>query len=364
LASTVHHLAVAPGLAARGLCKRIAGATVLDGVSITVPAGSLVSVLGPSGSGKTTLLRLLAGFDPPDRGEIEINGVEVSALPPWRRDIGVVFQHYALFPHLTAVDNVAFPLKQRGMARRERAARAQEMLGAVGLPHHAERFPSELSGGEQQRVALARALVFQPRTLLMDEPLAALDRQLRHDMQREIRSLQRRFGVTTLYVTHDQTEAFAISDVIVVMNAGRVEQVGSPRALYESPQTEFVARFVGASNLFRGASVHVDGRPALRLPSGALLRYDEPGASGRAATLVVRPERITITSPESVQAQTNALRGRIQDATFLGEAVEYRVLAEGQEIVVRETIQPGMQLRVHGMDVALTWRVADTIALA
>jgi putative spermidine/putrescine transport system ATP-binding protein len=221
-----------------------------------------------------------------------------------------------------------------------------------------------LSGGEQQRVALARALVFRPRTLLMDEPLAALDKQLRHEMQREIRSLQRRFNVTTLYVTHDQTEAFAMSDVIVVMNAGRVEQVGAPRALYENPQTEFVARFVGASNLFRGDPAQIEGRPALRLKSGAMLRYRSSGESAAPATLLVRPERIAICAQGDADARANVLRGRIQEATFLGDAVEYRVLAEDQEILVRQLLQPGMQLRLQGTEVELRWSVADTVALA
>lgn len=351
-----------PALEVRNLVKRFGNVTAVDDVSFSVPGGSFLSLLGPSGSGKTTVLRLLGGFERPDSGSIAVDGIEISRQPPYRRDIGVVFQRYALFPHMTVAENVGFALKQRRVAGATRRLRVEEALEMVGLPGYSNRHPDQLSGGQQQRVALARALIFKPRILVMDEPLAALDKRLRERMQQEIRNLQRRLGITTVYVTHDQTEAFVMSDLVAVMNEGKVEQIGSPRVLYERPSTEFVADFVGDSNLFRGMVVKstVTVRE-VRLDDGTIIRSVPRNDVSDVTTLLIRPEKMVLAESAHESPQFNVLRGRVLDAIFLGEILEYIILAAGQEIVVRAQNRAHARPAGLGSEVLLSWAIEDTI---
>jgi spermidine/putrescine ABC transporter ATP-binding subunit len=353
-----------PALVVRNLDKNYGDIAAVKDVSFSVPGGSFMTLLGASGSGKTTVLRLLGGFEAPDRGHIEIGSLDISGLPPHRRDIGMIFQSYALFPHMSVAENVAFPLRQRGVPRSERELRVAEMLEVVGLAGLGKRSSTQLSGGQQQRVALARALVFRPRVLLMDEPLAALDKRLREQLQEEIRRLQLSFRTTTVYVTHDQTEAFAMSDLVAVMRAGHIEQIGTPRQLYEAPQTEYVAHFVGDSNLFRGVAVDAaPGASAIRLVDGTLLWCPRSIAAGRQVTLLVRPEKIDISSAEAAVTTRNTVSGDIVDIKFLGELLHYTIRTASAEIIVRKQDSVARATLVVGARVQLGWAVADTVIL-
>src|ERR687893_1808467 len=245
----------------RRLTKRFDDVVAVDNVDLQVDAGEFMSLLGPSGCGKTTTLRLIAGFERPDEGAVLIGGEDVGRLPPYRRDVNTVFQSYALFPHLRVLDNVAYGLKQRGFSKDERRDRARAMLELVRLPEVEARKPRQLSGGQQQRVALARALVMEPKVLLLDEPLGALDLKVRKQLQIELKRIQERVGITFVYVTHDQEEALAMSDRVAVMNAGRIEQLGAPREIYDRPATRFVADFIGETNFIRKDGATVAVRP-------------------------------------------------------------------------------------------------------
>lgn len=283
-----------PGLEVRQLAKRFGPVTAVDGVSLTVAEGELLAVVGPSGCGKTTLLRLIAGLEQPDAGRIIIQGQDVTALPPERRDVGFVFQQYALFPNMTVAGNVEYGLKRKGIPRPERDRRVHEMLAMVGLGDLAHRRPDQLSAGQQQRVALARALAPRPKTLLLDEPLSALDAAIRIRLREELRETQRRLGITTILVTHDQEEALAIADRVAVMNEGRLEQVGTPWELYDRPQTRFVAGFIGRGNFLSGrvAGDAIDFGPLGRVPKAAV-----PGGAGLTdgpITALVRPEAVML----------------------------------------------------------------------
>ena len=311
-----------------GVSKRYGAVTALDAVDLTVYEGELLSLLGPSGCGKTTTLNVIAGFAAPDTGRVVIDGSDVTGEPAWRRGLGVVFQSYALFPHMSVADNVAFGLRERGVGKAEVAERVREALALVRLPGVAGQRPDQLSGGMQQRVALARALVIRPRVLLLDEPLAALDRKLREGMRAELRDIQRSVGITTVFVTHDQHEALGLSGRVAVMNAGRIEQLGSPRDVYERPATPFVADFIGASSVIEGRAV--DGE-TVELAGGARLRVALPQAPapGRALRLLVRPERVELgtTGP-------NTLSARVVGAMYLGDHTEVRLeLAGGQRLL-------------------------------
>ena len=281
------------------LTKRYGAAAVVDDVSFEVEQGELLTLLGPSGCGKTTTLRCIGGFIEPDGGTISIDGKDMAGVPPYRRHLGRVFQNYALFPHLSIAANIAFPLKVRGRSRAETEAAVQGALALVGLQEMAARRPAQLSGGQQQRVALARALVYQPKLLLLDEPLSALDKNLREQMQIELRRIHRQVGITTLYVTHDQSEAMTLSDRIVVFNRGRIEQVGAPLEVYARPASRFAASFIGDSNILDG----VVGTAAnqLRLPGGTLLHAARPllPNAGGGASLLVRPEDMHLSPPPS-----------------------------------------------------------------
>jgi len=330
--------------------------------SLDVAPGEFLTLLGPSGSGKTTVLKMIAGFETPTAGEIELGGESVVTLPPYRRGIGMVFQNYALFPHMTVFENVAFPLSVRDVDRREIAVKAREALALVHLEEFADRYPTQLSGGQQQRVALARAVVFRPRILLMDEPLGALDRNLRERMKTEIKRIQRELRMTVVYVTHDQDEALTLSDRIAVMRDGRLVQAAPGPELYNRPADSFVARFVGESNIF-DCEVVADGAGArmLRLPNGALVAA--PSAAGEvvAHRLMIRPERISILRGEEVSGA--ALSGRIREAVFLGETTRYEIDAEGLSLTVKDQNRGAAPFPV-GAHVALTWRPDDAVLLS
>lgn len=285
-------------LVARDLRKTYGPVTALADIGLDVEEGEFVTLLGPSGSGKTTLLMAIAGFTRPDSGTISLAGRDITGVEPEDRDFGFVFQGYALFPHMSVADNIAFPLKVRKWDRARIAARVEEMLATVGLADLAKRKPRELSGGQQQRVAIARALAFHPKILLLDEPLSALDRTLRETMQRELKRLHRETGVTFLYVTHDQDEALAMSDRIAVFNHGRIEQLGTPRALYRKPDSRFVAEFLGTNNLFPGRVTAVNGASATIEALGTALSIPTaPGmapASGSEVELWIRPDDLRL----------------------------------------------------------------------
>jgi spermidine/putrescine ABC transporter ATP-binding subunit len=342
-----------------GLSRRFGAVRAVDDVSLEVRPGELVTLLGPSGSGKTTLLNLIAGFDAPTAGEIFLGPRSITGEPPHRRGVGMVFQDHALFPHLTVFENVAFALRLRRVPAPEARARVGETLALVGLEGLGDRAPRELSGGERQRVALARALVFEPPLLLMDEPLGALDRRLRERMQVELRQLQRRLGVTVLLVTHDQAEALALADRVVVVDRGRVQQVGRPEELYEAPASAFVADFVGEANLLpctvvarEGAAVRVrtDGGSEVRL-TGPAAGAAEPGARRH---LVLRPAAIRLHA--GTPAPPGARAGVVEEAVYLGEAVKYRVrLRTGEALVVRVARTPGTGPLPAGAAVGVEW---------
>jgi putative spermidine/putrescine transport system ATP-binding protein len=344
----------------RNLSKVFGTVAAVDGVSLDVPAGAFVSLLGPSGSGKTTTLNLIAGFLTPDTGDILIDERSVADVPPHKRNIGMVFQSYSLFPHMTVAENVGFPLRMRAkLAREEAKKRIVEMLALVQLSHLEARYPRQLSGGQQQRVAMARALVSRPRLLLMDEPLGALDKKLREQMQAEIRHIHRSVGTTVVYVTHDQSEALTMSDVVVVMHRARIAQIGTPRALYEAPASAFVADFLGDSNLIAGTVAAADGdRFAVAIGSGAVIR----AASGQfAATIgdrvfvLIRPEDMTVHPTASDQAGGHdRLVGTVTELSYHGDIFKLTVAVGGDILKAKVVREQGSDFEV-GRQVVLTW---------
>jgi putative spermidine/putrescine transport system ATP-binding protein len=317
--------------------KRYGAVQAVRGASLEVRAGEFVSLLGPSGSGKTTTLMMIAGFEEPTEGSILLAGRQIEHVPPNQRDIGMVFQSYALFPHLSIADNVAFPLKVR---RRPRAAIADAVartLALVGLSDKADRLPRQLSGGQQQRVALARALVYEPKLLLLDEPLSALDKNLREQMQIELRRVHRQVGITTLYVTHDQTEAMTLSDRIVVFNGGRIEQTGAPLDVYDRPVSRFAATFVGDSNILDG---RIGDDPAeLMLPCGTRLRSPHPLPADPAgeASLLVRPEHIHLGEPPA-SLPANSLTVQVNSVLNMGSSLLIIGQHRGSDLRIRSAL--------------------------
>jgi len=306
----------------QGVVKRYGATAAVSGISFTVESGTLVTLLGPSGCGKTTTLRMIAGLELPNEGRILIAGRDVTSLGATQRDVSMVFQSYALFPHMSVLENVRYGLRRSGLASDEATRRAREGLATVGLAGYDERQPSELSGGQQQRVAVARALVLKPSVLLFDEPLSNLDARLRRQMREEVRDLQQRLGLTVVYVTHDQQEAMAVSDRIIVMNAGRIEQQGSPRDLYERPATAFLARFMGESNPAHGSVRRLDaGHVAATLGDIELVVPNTNAADG-AATFAIRPEAITV---ETAPGPAGALKGTIAKSSYVGTHMEYTI---------------------------------------
>ena len=315
-----------------GIEKRYGATVAVAGIDFAVADGEFVTLLGPSGCGKTTTLGLIAGFFPPTAGEIFLKGRPVADLPSFRRDIGVVFQDYALFPHMTAAQNVAFGLRMRGVSARDIARRVVDTLDLVQLEGLGDRRPLQLSGGQRQRVALARALVINPTVLLLDEPLSNLDLKLREEMRVEIVGIQRRLGITTVFVTHDQGEALVMSDRIAVMNAGRIEQVGAPAEIYERPATRFVAEFIGRMNLLAGV---VSAERHVRTRSGLDLRVRVPDdiAPGANVHVAVRPERARLVREQAQHAVV--VPGTVRQVFYLGAAREFRLdLATGERGVV------------------------------
>ena len=307
----------------------------VDSVSLHVPAGAFVSLLGSSGAGKSTVLRMIGGFELPEEGTIRIGDKDVTDLPPYRRDVNTVFQNYALFPHMNVAENVAYGLRQDGISRAERATRVREALDMIQMRALATRKPSELSGGQQQRVALARALVKRPSVLLLDEPLGALDRKLRQQMQVELKLLQNQLGLTFIFVTHDQEEALAMSDTIAVMRDGRIDQLGTPTELYDRPRTAFVASFIGTQNFFAGT---VEANAQLRTEEGPVIaaaRLADGTEAGGRGLGAVRPENVRLTSAEPA-TPANKVRGRVVAIVMLGDMVEYVLrLAGGAELFAR-----------------------------
>ena len=310
----------------------------VDGVSIAIEDGEFFSMLGPSGSGKTTCLRLIAGFEQPSSGSIRIHGMEAAGVPPFARDVNTVFQDYALFPHMNVRDNVAYGLMVKGVAKPERYARSADALAMVALESYGERKPSQLSGGQRQRVALARALVNRPRVLLLDEPLGALDLKLREQMQGELKSLQRKLGITFVYVTHDQGEALSMSDRVAVFNDGRIEQVDTPRNLYMRPATVFVARFVGTSNVLSGAQAQQ--------------------LAGTAQPFSLRPEHVRLARDAVPDANTVCAAGRVEDVHYHGASSRIELeLADGLRLVasVNNGEGEGAELPTIGETVFACW---------
>jgi putative spermidine/putrescine transport system ATP-binding protein len=327
--------------------KQFGSQTVVDDFSLAVAKGEFISFLGPSGCGKTTTLQMIAGFLEPSRGAIRLEGRDLTAVHPARRGLGIVFQSYALFPHMTAAENVAFGLEMRGVKQGERAKRVRAALAMVGLAGFEERYPRRMSGGQQQRVALARALVIQPSVLLLDEPLSNLDAKLREDMQIELRQIQRTIGTTTILVTHDQNEAMSLSDRIVVMSQGRIEQIGTPQETYERPASAFVSQFLGKTNDF---TAHIDriAQPA-RLVAGSWHAPAPAGVSG-AVTISLRPERISFGDV--------GLAAKIITRIFQGNHWLFQCETEcGAAIVIRQN--DGSPQPAEGEAVRLVWRVED-----
>ncbi|MCJ7995626.1 ABC transporter ATP-binding protein [Rhizobium cremeum] len=316
--------------------KRYGAFTALNDIDLHIRPGEFMTLLGPSGSGKTTTLNLIAGFTDISSGTLEIGGRSVTGLPSHKRNIGVVFQHYALFPHMTVGKNVAYPLMLRGIKGKDREARVKRALDMVKMADFAHRYPNELSGGQQQRVALARALVFDPPLLLMDEPLGALDKKLREWLQLEIKRIHRELGTTFVYVTHDQEEALVLSDRIAVFNGGRIEQIGTGRELYDSPATLFVGRFIGESTILRGETEISDGNTIMTIGDQRIVAHGHISGDARPVFLL-RPERMALKRSGAEAADgENRLSGNVIEAIYLGSGSKYEVrLADGTGAVVR-----------------------------
>lgn len=337
----------------------------LDRVSFEIQEGELFCLLGPSGCGKTTLLRCTAGLESIDGGKILYGDVDFSTIPPFRRNIGMVFQSYALYPHLSVFENVAYPLRVRKMSKRETTRRVRDIMTLVGLPEVLERNPSELSGGQQQRVALARALVYEPQLLLLDEPLANLDAKLKVYMRAEIRRIQKAAGVTTIYVTHDQLEAMAIGDRLAIMEAGHVRQIGSPSEIYEEPANEFVAGFIGEMNFFTGQVERLDGRVMkLRIgPCVKSVRMQEGRVvQGNQVTVALRPQHLEIVTPDDAN-ETECFEGEVQVIQFLGKYVRYQVLVthEGNPLSIEVDMNESVKGIKEGDHVFVTFHETDAL---
>jgi len=351
-----------------GLTKRYGDFVALAPTDLNVANGEFLTLLGPSGSGKTTLLSLIAGLAQPDAGTVLINGADVTYGAPYERDIGVVFQNYALFPHMTVEENIAFPLKMRKVDAATARKRALDALEMVHLPHVAKRLPRELSGGQQQRIALARCMVYRPAIILMDEPLGALDKKLRDQMQLEIKRIHRELGTTIVYVTHDQEEAMTMSDRICLMNGGSIEQLGAPAELYFRPRTLFVADFLGESNLL---PAHVTGRMGEEVSVqfthdgtvGTASHNDAPLAIGQKVKVMVRPQNVTIDAP----AGQASLSGQVKDIMVTGSLTKLYVdagLAGGAEVVVAYPTRRLTGQYERGQRIALSWLPSDAVAIA
>jgi putative spermidine/putrescine transport system ATP-binding protein len=344
-------------LSIKNLTKRYGqNVPAVDNVSLDIEAGEFVTFLGPSGSGKTTTLSMVAGFTEVTSGHILLGGQPIEELPPHRRNIGMVFQSYSLFPHMTVFDNVAFPLRRRGVRKAEIKSRVSRVLDLIQLPDKADRYPTALSGGQQQRVALARAIVFEPTLLLMDEPLSALDKKLREQMQLEIRRLHKELKITFIFVTHDQEEALVMSDRIAVFKDGKLAQVGTATDLYERPQSLFVANFLGDSNILRG-SAHAEGEEHVLVTPYGTFRAARTGsvANVKDAAISVRPERMRVLPKAHTSDDPNRINARVSQIIYVGSSRKVEViLPDGSLMQVRE--QPRDQIYVEeGSEVSVCW---------
>jgi len=331
----------------KDLVKRHGAQVTVDHVSLEIGQGEFIAFLGPSGCGKTTTLRMIAGLTEASAGSIHFDGRDVTRLPPYLRNVGLVFQGYALFPHISVAENVAFGLQMRNVGREEARRRVDEALSLVKLAHLAGRLPKELSGGQQQRVALARAIVYKPEVLLLDEPLSALDAKLRTEVRTELRRLQSALGLTTIFVTHDQDEALSVADRIVVMSAGRVEQVGTPREIYQRPATRFVAEFIGLTNLFPGG---LDGHGRFRCEDGECFAVTTTDAPSNASVLAIRPEQVRLVRGVPAPDGESAVEATVEDVVYRGALTEFVVrTASGVKLAAhlqnadfgRDELRPG-----------------------
>jgi len=345
----------------RGVEKRFTHHSAVQHFELEVARGEFVSFLGPSGCGKTTTLRMIAGFEAPTAGRIVLDGVDVTARPPNQRNVGMVFQAYALFPNMTVAENVGFGLRVAKRPAAEIGRRVDEMLRLIKLPELGTRYPYQLSGGQQQRVALARALAIKPQVLLLDEPLSALDAKIRVALRTEIRAIQRELGITTIYVTHDQEEALSLSDRIVVMSEGRVEQIGTPSEVYNAPRTAFVASFVGTLNVLRGTVADpARGRMAVDGQEIAVVRGLHQAQVGEERAVALRPE---IASLAGGDGDDNRLRGTVEDVSFLGSIVRIRVRFGTNAMMVDAFNRPGVALPARGQEVTVAFPAGAVLTL-
>lgn len=335
-----------------GISKHFGKVIAVDDVDLKVNDGEFMTILGPSGSGKTTILSMIAGFETPTKGDIKINDENITNFPPHRRDVGLVFQSYALFPHLSVFNNIAFPLKVRKYPKEKIKESVERVLKLVRLEEFGDRKPSELSGGQQQRVALARAFVFEPSILLLDEPMAALDRKLRQEVQVEIKNLQRSLGITTITVTHDQEEALTMSDRMLILNDGKIEQIGTPENIYSQPTSRFVASFLGTANFFDGIIEEKNDDMYLKVDEQSKIKLKDRRETiqNNNGSLLVRPEQIKLLAPDSEKG----FQGKISSVIYLGDEYRYHIESNlGDNIIVTEV---GTELRWNpGENVKLNW---------
>ena len=343
------------------LTKKFGSVTAVDDVFFEIDRGEFVTLLGPSGSGKTTILNMVAGFERPTQGNIYLNDMPLVGIPPFKRNIGLVFQSYALFPHMTVFENISFPLTTRKLPQNEIAGRVKEALALVKLEGYGNRYPKQLSGGQQQRIALARSIIFKPPVLLMDEPLGALDKKLREHMQLEIKHLHEELGLTVIYVTHDQSEALTMSDRIVLLNVGRIEQMGRPGDLYEKPQNKFVADFIGETNLLEGKVLKREGNLIhLETQSGIRINAVYEGDLKREGVSVsLRPEKVLIVTGES--ELKNTFSATLEDIIYIGETTKFKVALEGKgdEIFLKLQNRKGIPKLSRGDTVRVGWDADD-----
>ncbi len=348
--------------------KVFGGVAAVDDLSLDIEEGEFFSMLGPSGCGKTTTLRMIGGFEDPTYGTVYLGGRDVTDLPPYKRDVNTVFQSYALFPHLNVADNVAFGLRRKKVPKDEIATRAKEAMRLVDLTGFEDRKPPQMSGGQQQRVALARALVNQPKVLLLDEPLGALDLKLRKQMQLELKRIQQEVGITFIYVTHDQEEAMTMSDRFAVMRLGKIEQLGAPEEVYENPATEFVAGFLGASNMLEGqVRETTDGVATVQLSAGGTVKVPSdriPADAGERLKVGVRPEKLTITLGENGASQENHVKGTVTMSTYIGVSHQYKIESVGGTTITAyvQNLGEGQAPR-QGDAVTVSWSPQNTFAV-
>ncbi len=350
-----------PAVELRRITKKFGDVVAVDNIDLSIKDGEFFAMLGPSGCGKTTTLRMIAGLEFPTEGSLSIFGEEVGTLAPNKRSVNTVFQNYALFPHLTVLENVGFGLKMQGTDKKETRARAMEMIELVQLNGLESRKPAQMSGGQQQRVALARALVNQPKVLLLDEPLGALDLKLRQEMQLELKKLQRDVGISFVFVTHDQEEALTMADRIAVMHEGKLLQVASPEEIYEQPASKFVADFIGRTNLLEGT---VKDKTTVVLENGSLVHAANSLVAGTRVAISLRPERAKIARLSDVSIEGSSLNGVIDTITYLGNARVYGVKLDWMNIEIRQENRPDAELYEHGDQITVYWSTDDVSVVA